>query len=177
MELILQELPDNYESNEKIWIYKEKIDIYNKYNQIPLVIKEEKPNIPLVVKEEKPTNISLVVKEEKPNIPLVIKEEKPNSRSVVKKENSPLELIIKYTSTSTLMKTTIKEKLIELITLPEFSKAFGVKKSAEVISALSRDGWNQSMALFISFLLDMNVIYKEKSYIFNKEKNNKILEI
>ena len=153
MEMILQELPDNYESNEKIWIYKEKIDIYNKYNQIPLVIKEEKP-----------TNIT----------PLIITKEKPIKKE---KENSPLELIIKYTSTSTLMKTTIKEKLIELITLPEFSKAFGVKKSAEVISALTRDSWNQSMALFISFLLDMNVIYKEKSYIFNKEKNNEILEI
>jgi len=166
MEMILQELPDNYESNEKIWIYKEKIDIYNKYNQIPLVIKEEKPtNItPLIITKEKPTNIT----------PLIITKEKPIKKE---KENSPLELIIKYTSTSTLMKTTIKEKLIELITLPEFSKAFGVKKSAEVISALTRDSWNQSMALFISFLLDMNVIYKEKSYIFNKEKNNEILEI
>ncbi len=69
------------------------------------------------------------------------------------------------------MKNEIKQKLVEFITIPEFSKAFGVKKSAEIISALTRDSWNQSVVLFISFLLNANVIYKEKSYLFNKEKN------
>ena len=29
---------------------------------------------------------------------------------------------------------------------------------------------NQSMSLFISFLLNKNVIYKDKSYIYNKDK-------
>ena len=70
----------------------------------------------------------------------------------------------------------IKQKIIEFITIPEFSKAFGVKKSAEVISAITRDTWNQSTALFISFLLDSSIIYKDKPYLFNKEKNrNEIL--
>ena len=69
------------------------------------------------------------------------------------------------------MKKEIKQKLIEFITIPEFSKAFGVKKSAEIISALTRNSWNQSMVLFISFLLDATIVYKEKNYIFNKEKN------
>ena len=71
------------------------------------------------------------------------------------------------------MKKEIKQKLIEFITIPEFSKAFGVKKSAEIISALTRNSWNQSMVLFISFLLDASIVYKEKNYIFNKEKNMK----
>ena len=90
-----------------------------------------------------------------------------------KKHTTPLELIIKYTVGTDKMKQEIKEKIIELITLPEFSKAFGVKKSAEIISAITRDSWNQSIALFVSFLLDSNVVYKEKSYLFNKDKNTK----
>jgi hypothetical protein len=71
------------------------------------------------------------------------------------------------------MKNEIKQKLIELITIPEFAKAFGVKKSAEIISALTRNSWNQSMVLFISFFLDVAIVYKEKNYIFNKEKKLK----
>ena len=68
------------------------------------------------------------------------------------------------------MKQDIKEKLIEFISLPEFSKVFGMKKTSEIMTALSKESWNQSISLFISFLLDKNIIYKEKSYIYNKDK-------
>lgn len=144
MEAILQVLPDNYDKNSTVWIYKDKLDLYNKYSQIPLVIKEEK------------------------------------LKRTIKKDNNnktPLELIITYTETSNIMKAEIKQKLIDFITIPEFGKAFGIKKSSEIISALSRDSWNQSMALFISFLLDATVIYKDKSYLFNKEKNLKEIKL
>ena len=69
------------------------------------------------------------------------------------------------------MKNEVRQKLIDFITEPEFSKAFGSKKSSEIVSAILRDSWNQSAALFISFLLDANVIYKDKSYLYNKDKN------
>jgi hypothetical protein len=144
MDIILNELQDNHETNETMLIYKEKIDLYNRLNQLSSVIQQPPPQPPIVLQKE---------------------EIKP------KQKNTPLELIIKHTSTTSIMKNEIKQKLIELITIPEFSKAFGVKKSAEIISAITRDSWNQSVALFISFMLDVNVIYKDKSYIFNKEKN------
>ena len=154
MDTIFNEIADEHETKETMWVYKDKIDLYNKYNQISSSVIEIKKNPePEQKKEEvKKTN---------------------------KKEdnNSPLNLIIKYTSTAVIMKTEIKQKLIDFITIPEFAKAFGVKKSSEIISALTRDSWNQSMALFISFLLDVNVIYKEKSYIFNKNKPLKELVI
>jgi hypothetical protein len=147
MDIILNELQDNHETNETMLIYKEKIDLYNRLNQLSSVIQQPPPQLP------------------QPLIVLQKEEIKP------KQKNTPLELIIKHTSTTSIMKNEIKQKLIELITIPEFSKAFGVKKSAEIISAITRDSWNQSVALFISFMLDVNVIYKDKSYIFNKEKN------
>jgi hypothetical protein len=139
MELILKEIPDEYENNEKLWVFKENKELFNKYNQIEIPKETIKSSI-----------ITSTTKQ---------------------KKETPLELIIKYTYSNDKMKQEIKQKLIEFITIPEFSKAFGVKKAAEVISAITRDSWNQSTALFISFLLDSNIIYKDKSYLYNKDKN------
>ncbi len=147
MELIQKEIPMEHETNEKMWIYKDNKDLFNKFSQIQ--IEEIKPKSSILITSIQPTQPSKTKKE------------------------TPLELIIKYTLTTDLMKQEIKNKLIEFISIPEFAKAFGVKKSAEVISAITRDSWNQSTALFISFLLDSSIIYKEKSYLFNKEKNTK----
>lgn len=146
MELIQKEIPMEHETNEKMWIYKDNKELFNKFSQIK--------------------------KEEIKPLSSIITSIQPQTQTKIKKE-TPLELIIKYTSTTDKMKQEIKDKLIEFITIPEFAKAFGVKKSAEVVSAISRDSWNQSTALFISFLLDSSIIYKEKSYLFNKEKNTK----
>jgi hypothetical protein len=141
------------EDNDKtLWVYEEKLDLFNNYTQIP-VSSSSPPPLP-------PSSSVLLFE--------VKKEPKKEER---KNKESPLDLIIKHTLTNKIMKNEIKQKLVEFITIPEFSKAFGVKKSAEIISALTRDSWNQSVVLFISFLLNANVIYKEKSYLFNKEKN------
>jgi hypothetical protein len=153
MELLRSEIPEEYESKETMWIYKENKDLFNKYSQIKLQeIPQESPQLPTIIITT-------------PSLP-------PPSLTKTKKD-TPLELIIKYTACSDKMKQEIKQKLIELITIPEFSKAFGVKKSAEIVSAITRDAWNQSIALFVSFLLDSSVVYKEKSYLFNKDKNTK----
>ena len=154
MDIILNELQDNHETNETIWTYKDKIELYNKYSQIPPVIQTKNET-----KQLKPIEVLKETQKE------VIK------KTEQKQKKSPLELIINHTSTTVMMKKEVKQKIIDLITIPEFSKAFGVKRSAEIVSAITRDSWNQSMALFISFMLDANIIYKEKSYIFNKEKN------
>lgn len=144
MELIKKEIPEEHESNEKMWIYKDNKELFYKYSQFESSIDK------LTIQKQTPIQ----------NL----------------KKETPLDLIIKYTYCTDKMKHEIKQKIIELITIPEFSKAFGVKKSAEVISAITRNTWNQSTALFISFLLDASVIYKDKAYLFNKDKNkNEIL--
>jgi len=182
MDTLFKEIADEHETKETIWIYKDKIDLYNKYNQfsssvIKKELKKEEINKEEINKEE------LIKEELKKNETNKIDFYKPEiNKDEMKKgkkddNNSPLNLIIKYTYTAEIMKKEIKQKLIDFITIPEFAKAFGVKKAADIISALTRDSWNQSMALFISFLLDVNVIYKEKSYIFNKNKPLKDLVI
>ena len=98
---------------------------------------------------------------------------KEPTKEIIKEhiKQSPINLIINQTFTANVMKNEVRQKIIDFITEPEFSKAFGTKKSSEIVSAILRDSWNQSTALFISFLLDANVIYKDKSYLYNKDKN------
>ena len=147
MNIILNELPDN---KKKLWIYDEEPELFSKYSQIHHVI----PNV--ILNE----------------IPKVIPNEKFKEINNKRNNEKPMEIIIKHTLSRESMRNEIYSRLVLFISAPEFSKAFGVKKSAEIIGALSNNRWNQSMALFISFLLDANVIYKDKSYLFNKNKNN-----
>ena len=147
MDIILNKLPDEYEKNKTLWIYEDNIPLFEKYNQFPV------KQTPIIIQEE--------IKQ-----PIII-------QAAPKKDvkQTPLNLIINQTFTADVMKNEVRQKLIDFITAPEFSKAFGMKKSGEIVSAILRDSWNQSTALFISFLLDANIIYKDKSYLYNKDKN------
>jgi len=97
-------------------------------------------------------------------------EEKPKVE-VIKNKKSTIELIIQYTNTDVIFKREIKEKLIETLGQSNYSKLFGMKKTSEMMTSITKDTWNQSIVLFISFLLERNIIYKSKSYLYNKEKN------
>ena len=157
MDIILNKLPDEFEKNKTLWIYEDNIPLFEKYNQF----KKE------VINDVKKEVINDVKKE-------VINDVKKEVIKEVKKENikqTPINLIINQTFTANVMKNEVRQKIIDFVTEPDFSKAFGSKKSSEIVSAILRDSWNQSTALFISFLLDANVIYKDKSYLYNKDKN------
>ena len=160
MDKILNTLPDNHISNETLWTYKDNIEIFNKFNQSVIHYPQEPK-----AKQEQP-------KEEQPKPKL--KEEQPTKKTKIE---SPIDLIMRLTDIDRFMKQDIKLKLIDFISIPEFSKAFGMKKSAEIMTALSKDSWNQSISLFISFLLDKNIIYKEKSYVYNKDNNDAIINV
>ena len=157
MDKIMNTLPDNHISNETLWIYKDNIEIFNKYNQQVIhSTKKEEIKKEEIKKEE-------IKKEE-------IKKEEIKKERTTKKNESPVDLILRLTLVDKIMKQDIKDKLIEFISLPEFSKVFGMKKTSEIMTAISKESWNQSISLFISFLLNKNIIYKDKSYIYNKDK-------
>jgi hypothetical protein len=165
MDIILNKLPDEYEKNKTLWIYEDNIPLFEKYNQF----KKEVVNEPIKpIKKEVVNEPIKPIKKEVVNEPI-----KPIKKEVVNEpiKQSPINLIINKTFTANVMKNEVRQKIIDFITEPEFSKAFGSKKSSEIVSAILRDSWNQSTALFISFLLDANVIYKDKSYLYNKDKN------
>ena len=181
-------LPDNHISNETLWIYKDNIEIFNKYNQ--QVIHKTKISEPKTEPKTEPkSEIKILEPKSEPKSETKISEPKsetkiseikisePKSEPEIKKQRttkqkieSPIDLILRLTFVDKIMKEDIKDKLIEFISLPEFSKVFGMKKTSEIMTAISKESWNQSMSLFISFLLNKNVIYKDKSYIYNKDK-------
>jgi hypothetical protein len=169
MDKIMDTLPDNHISNETLWMYKDNIEIFNKYNQQVIhKIKKQEPQIELKPKEE-----PQIKKQETKQEPEIKFEEEPEIKKqkiTKQKIESPVDLILRLTLVDKIMKQDIKNKLIEFISVPEFSKVFGMKKTSEIMTAISKESWNQSISLFISFLLDKNIIYKEKSYIYNKEK-------
>jgi hypothetical protein len=180
MEKILNELPDEHISNETLWIYKENVDIFNKYTQVVNHKNSKQPKEELKQPKEelKPKEEPKQPKEE----PKLKEEFKPKEEPKPKKEGkykteSPIDLILRLTEVDKIMKVDIKNKLIEFISIPECSKVFGMKKSSEIMTALTKDSWNQSISLFISFLLNKHVIYKEKSYVYYKDKENEIITI
>ena len=160
-------LPDNHISNETLWIYKDNIEIFNKYNQqvIHIIKKEEIKKEEIKKEDIKKEEIKKedIKKED-------IKKEEIKKEKTTKKNESPIDLILRLTLVDKIMKQDIKDKLIEFISVPEFSKVFGMKKTSEIMTAISKESWNQSISLFISFLLNINIIYKDKSYIYNKDK-------
>ena len=83
----------------------------------------------------------------------------------------PLEIIMNETASFHNSSEYIKEGLINFITKEEFSKIFGLTKCAEIMSGIVNNRWNKSTALFISFLLDKEVYYNDKTILYNKEKN------
>jgi len=167
MENILNTLPDTHISNETLLIYKENIEIFNKFNQkvIHKPLPKQEP-LPKIEPKQEP---------QQPKQEPLPKIEQPSKRN--NKIESPIDLIMRLTYIDKLMKQDIKYKLIEFISVPEFSKVFGLKKSSEIMTALSKDSWNQSISLFISFLLDKHIIYKEKSYIYNKNNNDAVITV
>jgi hypothetical protein len=172
MEKIMNILPSDNETKDTLWMYKDNIEVFNKFNQYVVIQETPSPSIPVI-----PVINHIDIKNDKNDNEK--KREIKNDKTDKKKDKieSPLDLIIRITEVNKIMKNDIKEKLIEFISLPEFSKAFGMKKSSEIMNGLTKDSWNQSTSLFISFLLDKTVIYKEKSYIYNKEKINQVITV
>ena len=163
-------LPDNHTSNETLWTYKDNIEIFNKYNQQVI----QKSLTPKQIPQELPKKVISV------SVPIIttpktkVQLEEPLKKNKIE---SPLDIIIRYTYVDKIMKQDIKSKLIEFISEPEFSKVFGLKKSSEIMTALTKDSWNQSVSLFISFFLNKHIIYKEKSYIYYKNNENPIITV
>ena len=175
MENIMNTLPDNHISNETLWMYKENIEIFNKYNQ-QVIQTPSKIIKPKLEPPPAPTKIETVIAA-KVEPPQIKTHEEPLVKNKKSKIESPLDLIIRFTYVDKIMKQDIKSKLIEFIAEPEFSKVFGMKKSSEIMTALTKDSWNQSISLFISFFLNKHIIYKEKSYSYYKNKEESIITI
>ena len=132
-----------------------------KINKIPKVLKVS----PIKIDND---NSKYLINTEVPNIPKKLNPIKETKKNI--KKPNPIDTILMESSTCEIYKSDVKDKIITLITLNEFSKVFGITKSSEIMSGIVNERVNKSIALFISFLFDKCVIYNDKEYIFNKNK-------
>ena len=155
IQLLAEKLCSCENINDILW-KSNNIEVYNKFSQyIHLDIVEEKKNIPIIKK---------YIVEEKIKL-------KKNTNVLFK----PIEIILSETCTFNTNTLLVKQNIIDFISKQEFSKVFGMKKSAEIMTGIVNNKWNISTALFISFLFDKEVNYNNSKIIYNKEKNTGII--
>lgn len=152
--------------------------IYNKHSQ-NLSIKEKKIAINVIeepiidIVEVVTPNIIVKVADKIKATDIVLNKHQPAISKNKKKDETikPLGIIINETTSFNNSTEYIKENLVKMISTEEFAKIFGLTKCAEIMSGIVNNRWNKSTALYISFLLDKEVYYNEKTLIYNKEKN------
>lgn len=110
---------------------------------------------------------------EKPLVKAKTIQKKTGKKDVIK----PLDIILQETNTFPQAVDKVKDKLIEVLSMQEYIKVFGAKKSAEMMTGIVNNKWNKSTALFLSFLFDKTVVYNEENIVYNKEKNNGIIHL
>jgi hypothetical protein len=138
--------------NDNEW-FPNNLENYKKFSQYNnLEVKKEEVKKEEVKKEE-------VKKEE------VKKEEVKKDKKI--KKILPLNLISTKFNIEDL--DYIKNKLKILITNKNSTKVFGQKKSSEILKGITENKWNISLVTFISFLLDIKIIYLKKEILYNKD--------
>ena len=169
-DIIIDNIEEKQNTNNEI------LNIKNK--DIPFVKKD-------IIEEKQNTNNEILNIKNK-DIPFVKKdiiEEKQNTNNEISKIKNkdikplykPIEIILSETCTFNTNTSFVKQNLINFISKQEFSKVFGMKKSAEIMTGIVNNKWNISTALFISFLFDKEVNYNNTKIIYNKEKNTGII--
>jgi hypothetical protein len=187
--LLVNKLPSN-KNNDIEW--KNMGDVlYNKYSQ--LCVKIPKYNVVNDIVKHEPIPVTEVPSEvpcdllcdvvcevpsEVPHVPVkqpickIFKDKpKKDNKTIIK----PLEIILSESLTFDNSSDNIKQKLIEFISKKEFSKVFGMTKSADIMSGIVNNRWNKSTALFISFLFNKSVNYNGSNVLYNSEKNNDVI--
>ena len=113
-------------------------------------------NCDIIDKPKKDTKKRTTVKETK------------DAKDAKKCENlSPLEFIMDHCSVNIISKDYIKQKLIETISRKDYNKIFGLKKSSEIMTGITKDKWNKSLASFMSFLSEKEILYKGDKILYN----------
>jgi hypothetical protein len=143
--------------NDNEW-FPNNLENYKKFSQYNnLEVKKEEVKKEEVKKEE--------VKKEEVKKEEVKKEEVKKDKKI--KKILPLNLISTKFNIEDL--DYIKNKLKILITNKNSTKVFGQKKSSEILKGITENKWNISLVTFISFLLDIKIIYLKKEILYNKD--------
>jgi hypothetical protein len=173
-----------------LWTYTDKMDTFAKFTQympeqlvasVPEPIQPSlQPPVPEPVKQPVTEPIQQSLQQPVKKSKQVAK--KPSQDTSLNPPNkkptklTPIDIIITMTENNLINLDYIKQNLKDFISKKEFQKAFGIKKTSEIMQALTDNKFNKSMALFISFLFNVIIIYmnKEVSYYPDAQDIQKI---
>jgi hypothetical protein len=181
--LLIDKLPSS-NTKDIEWVHADN-KLYHKYTQLYVTPELKQPELKQPelkqpeLKQPELKQPELKVITQKPNVVMEVaeiskvpittdKRDKRDKPTIIK----PLEIILAETCTFESSVDVIKQRLIEFISTKEFSKVFGMTKSADIMSGIVNNRWNKSTALFISFLFNKSVNYNNAIVLYDREKNN-----
>lgn len=86
------------------------------------------------------------------------------------KRQLPMDVILQLSENIPVNADYVKTSLIDFISTKDFQKLFGVKKTSEVMKAMTENKWNKSLVLFLSFIFDVAFVYLNKDVVYDSAK-------
>jgi hypothetical protein len=153
-----------------MWTYDNKPEVFSQFTQFM-------PSAKIVEKQENPLHtvspMPSPVQKQTETITSTPKQTNPEPLKKNKQcktaKPTPMDIVIQLSDNNLVNADYIKQSLIDFISKKEFQKAFGVKRTSEIMQAISENKFNKSMALFVSFIFDVTFVYLNKDVSYYTE--------
>jgi len=157
-------------SDDIMWTYDNKPEVFSQFTQFM-------PSAKIVEKQENPLHtvspMPSPVQKQTETITSTPKQTNPEPLKKNKQcktaKPTPMDIVIQLSDNNLVNADYIKQSLIDFISKKEFQKAFGVKRTSEIMQAISENKFNKSMALFVSFIFDVTFVYLNKDVSYYTE--------
>lgn len=167
------------ESNDLLWTYTDKPDLYMKHTQyVPAhlfnYVDKKSLDHPIMQSQDKSEPIE-TVPIQLPETIISTKSLKSDKsdKSTKKSKQTPLDIIIQLSDNSVINADYIKQSIQSFISTKEFQKVFTLKKTSEVMKGITENKWNKSLVLFISFIFDVSFVYLGKDVMYDTNNSSK----
>jgi hypothetical protein len=162
------------ESNDLLWTYTDKPDLYIKHTQyVPahLFNYVETKSIDHSITQSEP--IETVSVQSPETIECVCTKSVKSVKSANKCKQRPLDIIILLSENNVINIDYIKQSIQSFIDTKDFQKVFTLKKTSEIMKGITENKWNKSLVLFISFIFDVSFVYLGKDVIYDTNNISK----
>lgn len=170
MELLIKNyIPSNTDASNRIWKYSEKPATYTKFVQFNHKSIQDEIVSEQIVQDIHTAKMASVIER--------TDDTTKTSQTSCKIANLPKKKVVKQRPHDILIQLSecndmeyIKEQMNSFISKNDFNIAFGMKKTSEIMTGITENKWNKSLAIFLSFLFDVSFVYLNKEVVFNAEK-------
>ena len=168
---MMQSFNIHRESNDLLWTYTDKPDLYIKHTQyVPAhlfnYVENKSIDHPIIQSEP----IETVNVESSETMKCVSTK---SVKSANKCKQRPLDIIILLSENNVINIDYIKQAIHNFIATKDFQKVFTLKKTSEIMKGITENKWNKSLVLFISFIFDVSFVYLGKDVMYDTSDSSK----